>query len=116
LRTIPDTVAGYRHAARESSRARTTTTDRMANEAPHTTTPALELLRRIAASGGDGMSHGAVFDNGLPGHAASKLVEALRSRGYVRFDRTTGHWVATLSGLRRADAVDVPAPPSLHER
>ena len=68
-----------------------------------TTPPALDLLRGIAASGTDGVSHRALFDDGWPARAASRLLDALRSRGYVRFDPATARWVATEAGRRRVD-------------
>jgi DNA-binding IclR family transcriptional regulator len=70
--------------------------------------PALDLLRRIAACGANGISSRALFDDGLPTGVAAGLLDALRSRGYVRLDRTTGRWVATLSGVRRAERATAP--------
>jgi DNA-binding IclR family transcriptional regulator len=74
----------------------------MSTRSSETTTPALGLLRRIAARGTQGMSHRDVFEDGWPGPVASRLLEALRSRGYVQFDPATGHWVVTHAGARRA--------------
>ena len=76
----------------------------MPTDSSYSTPPALDLLRRIAARGTGGMSHREVFDDGWPTAVASRLLEALRSRGYVQFEPTTGHWVATHAGARRADA------------
>jgi DNA-binding IclR family transcriptional regulator len=75
---------------------------------PDSTTPALDLLRGIAAGGPDGIPHRALFENGLPAHVVSRLVEALRSRGYVRFEPLTGCWVATADGLRRLAGTSLP--------
>jgi DNA-binding IclR family transcriptional regulator len=89
----------------------------MPTHSSETTPPAVGLLRRIAARGTDGMSHRAVFEDGWPGPVASRLLEALRSRGYVQFDPATGHWIVTHAGARRADvpaagepATEVPPP------
>jgi len=68
-----------------------------------TTPPALDLLRGIAASGADGVANRALNDEGWPAPAASRLLDALRSRGYVRFDPATARWVATEAGRRRVD-------------
>jgi hypothetical protein len=87
----------------------------MYNEAADSTPPALDLLRCIAARGADGMSRRELFDDGWPAHAAAHLLDALRSRGYVRLERTTSHWVASESGLRRA-AEAWQAPPVLSEQ
>jgi hypothetical protein len=76
--------------------------------------PALDVLRRIAARGPDGLARRALFDDGWPTGVAAGLLDALRSRGYVRLDRATGRWVATLSGLRRAE--QAAAPPTVSQR
>jgi hypothetical protein len=76
----------------------------MSIDSSDSTPPALGLLRRIAARGMDGMSHREVFDDGWPTPVASRLIDALRSRGYVQFEPVSGHWVATHAGARRADA------------
>jgi DNA-binding IclR family transcriptional regulator len=88
----------------------------MVSHAPDSIPPALALLRRIAARGLDGLSHRALLDDGMPSPVASRLLDALRSRGYVRFDRTTGRWVATLSGARRVDQPPAKAPGTLSRR
>ena len=77
------------------------------------TPPALGLLRCIAARGTDGMSHRQLFDDGWPSAVASRLLDALRSRGYVQFEPATGHWVATEAGARRADDPAARQPPPL---
>jgi DNA-binding IclR family transcriptional regulator len=85
----------------------------MPNQGTDTTLPALDLLRRIAARGADGLSRRELFDDGWPAHVVSRLLDALRSRGYVRFDSATCHWVASESGLRRAEQARVQEPLSL---
>ena len=76
--------------------------------------PALDLLRRIAARGADGTSLRALFDDSFPTVVAAGLVDALRSRGYVRLDTNTGRWVATLAGVRRAE--QAAARPTVSQR
>lgn len=66
------------------------------------TPPALRLLRCIAVRGKDGMSHRELFDDGWATTVTSRLLDALRSRGYVHFDPASGRWVATQAGVRRA--------------
>lgn len=66
------------------------------------TLPALDLLGCVAAHGADGVSQRGLYDDGWASGAATRLLDALRSRGYVHFDRVTGHWVATDAGVRRA--------------
>jgi len=69
---------------------------------PDATTPALDLLRAIAVRGVDGAPHRTLFGDAVPAHVVSRLLDALRSRGYVTFDPVTGRWVATADGRRRA--------------
>jgi hypothetical protein len=66
------------------------------------TLPALDLLRCVITHGADGVSQRGLYDDGWTSGAATRLLGALRSRGYVHFDRLTGHWVATEAGVRRA--------------
>jgi hypothetical protein len=75
----------------------------MAMQLEDSTPPALDLLRGIVARGSSGVSHRALFDDGWPAPAASHLLDALRSRGYVCFDPATARWVATGAGLRRVE-------------
>jgi len=75
----------------------------MRTDTRDSTPPALGLLRHIAAQGTQGVAHREVFGDGWPGPVASRLLEALRSRGYVRFEPATCHWVVTHAGARRAD-------------
>ena len=67
------------------------------------TLPALDLLRCVVTHGADGVSQRDLYDVGWTNGAATRLLDALRSRGYVRFDRVTSHWVATEDGVRRTD-------------
>ena len=66
------------------------------------TLPALDLLRCVVTHGADGVPQRGLYDDGWTSGAAARLLDALRSRGYVHFDRVTGHWVATEAGVRRA--------------
>jgi hypothetical protein len=72
--------------------------------------PALRLLRRICACGTDGVSHSQLVDDGWSTAVASRLLNALRSRGYAQLDPATGHWVATQAGARRAGDVATEEP------
>jgi hypothetical protein len=66
------------------------------------TLPALDLLRCVVTHGADGVSQRGIYDDGWTTPAATRLLGALRSRGYIQFDRVTGHWVATEAGIQRA--------------
>ena len=66
------------------------------------TLPALDLLQCVVTHGADGVSQRDLNDDGWTCGAATRLLDALRSRGYVQFDRVTSHWVATEAGVRRA--------------
>jgi hypothetical protein len=81
-------------------------TERMTTRESEPTLPALDLLQCVVTHGADGVSQRALYDDGWTSGAATRLLDALRSRGYVRFDRVAGHWVATEDGVRRADGAD----------
>jgi hypothetical protein len=72
--------------------------------------PALSLLQSIADRGMDGASHRELFDDGWDATVTSRLLAALRSRGYVHFDTAARRWVATESGARRAGETAGAAP------
>jgi len=77
-------------------------TERMTTRDSESTLPALDLLRCVITHGAYGVSQRGLSDDGWTSGAATRLLDALRSRGYVHFDRVTGRWVATDAGVRRA--------------
>jgi DNA-binding IclR family transcriptional regulator len=81
----------------------------MATQLEESIPPALDLLSGIVARGPGGVSQRALVDDGWPAPAVSHLLDALRSRGYVRFDPATARWVATGAGVRRVDEARSPA-------
>ena len=78
------------------------------SSAPVQERPALAVLRCVVAHGRDGVTGADLAEEGWPTQVVSAPLNALRSRGYVALDRSTGHWVATDAGRRRAGET---APP-----
>jgi DNA-binding IclR family transcriptional regulator len=64
--------------------------------------PALAVLLCVAAHGAEGVSRGSLAQEGWPTRTVNVPLSALRSRGYVAYDGTTGRWTVTDAGLRRA--------------